>query len=381
MKVVFLFSTLFCVYTYGLFPLLLHWRVRRRAKCNEGASALKSSRSPDALPGVSIVIAVHNEAQNLPAKAASLAALDYPQNLLEIIFVSDGSTDNTPVLLENICQSRLNWKFSHYVDGAGKPTALNLGVEIASGDVIVFMDARQTVSSNAVTALVVRLMDPGIGVVSGELMLTDDAGGEAGNVGYYWRYEKWIRRNESELFSTTGATGALYAIRREDYKPLASDTLLDDFDTPISLLRQGKRSVFEPAARAYDRPEADVSGEFKRKARTLAGNFQSFARNAWVFDPRKNPVWWQFLSHKVFRLGVPYALILALLSSILGEGLFLKLMLLLQIVFYALGMLGLLGVKNPLVNIVNVFLQLNAAAVVGAYRAIRGGSAVRWKAT
>ncbi len=379
-------AVLFCIYTYALFPLWLAIRAH---------SVPKQIRRPlDEYPAVSVIIAVHNEEANIPAKLASLNALDYPSHKLEIVFVSDGSTDQTVALLTDAKRTMDSLQFTHYAPAAGKPTAINKGVEMATGQVLVFMDARQSVSVNALKALTERLMatDDGtdigaeigaeIGAVSGELTLADDEGVESAYVGMYWRYEKWIRLNESKLFSTTGATGALYAIRKSDFQPHRADVLLDDFDTPISLLAQGKRTVFEPEARVYDKAEASVSGEFRRKSRTLAGNFQSFARHRWLFSPTKNPVFLQFLSHKVFRLMVPYAMLVALIASMLGTGWFLKLMFVLQIVFYAIGFANMAGVKaldNKIFNFIKVFLQLNVAAVVGGIRYFNGTASVRWK--
>lgn len=374
----FVAALIFCFYTYLGFPLLLHWKAARHAwtKTATGAVTLDSPAQP---VFVSIVVAAHNEARNLPLKIASLEALDYPDDRLECIFVSDGSTDKTVDLLEEACRVHPRWHCFHYAPAAGKPTALNVGVAKASGEVIVFMDARQAVAAPAIRALVERLRDPGIGAVSGELVLHADLGGEAGDVGLYWRYEKWIRDNESRLFSTTGATGALYAIRRADYQPLPADTLLDDFDTPVRLLSEGKRTVLESGAQIFDQAEADSAQEFRRKARTLAGNFQSFSRHRWLFDPRSNPVWWQFLSHKVCRLLVPYALLIALLASCVGSTPFLRVMLAAQLGFYMLGLLGFLGFSTKLTNVIKIFLQLNAAAVVGAWQSLRGRRAVRWK--
>ncbi len=384
MTIVFLVSALFCVYTYLVFPVWLHLRAKRVRLPDQregGDENAPSTPSPNALPRVSVLIAAHNEAENLPRKIASLEALDYPEHLLECIFVSDGSTDETVELLCDACERHDLWQLHHYEQAAGKPTALNLGVSQAHGDIIVFMDARQSVASPAIRALVRQLQNAEIGAVSGELVLHDDLGREATNVGLYWKYEKWIRDNESRLFSTTGATGALYAIRRADFQPLPADALLDDFDTPVSLLRKGKRTVLEPAAQVYDQAEADSAREFKRKVRTLTGNFQSFSRHRWLFDPRVNPVWWQFLCHKVFRLLIPYALVLALLACVIGDTPFLRVMLIGQIAFYALGILGFLGLSNRVTSIVKLFMQLNAAAALGGWRALLGRSAVRWKSS
>ena len=387
----FLCSMAFCVYTYAGFPLFLHWKATRQRKArlanslaekNFGTEPVLSVNAGNDVRGrhsVAVVIAVHNEMQHLPGKIESLEALDYPAGALSIVFVSDGSTDGSHEYLKEYCQTRSGWQCIHYPQAAGKPKAINVGVASVDTDFIVFMDCRQLISPNAISALLAPMQDPSIGAVSGELSLENNQGMESSNLGLYWRYEKWIRQNESYCYSTTGATGALYAIRREHFKALPEDTLLDDFDTPIMLLQRGLRTVFEPDAKAFDRAEESVSGEFRRKARTLTGNYQSFLRHRWLFNPFKNPVWWQFLSHKVFRLLVPYALVLAFIASAAGNSLFLTEMLWLQILFYSAGLLGQLGIKHRLINVIKVFLHLNAAAVVGAWRTLNGRTTIRWR--
>ncbi len=374
MTILFLIAALFIVYTYALFPLLLALKARRK-------SALKPP-TVETWPRVSIVIAAHNEAENLPHKLESLELLDYPSDLVEWIVVSDGSTDNTHDLLKSTFNNHPNRHVKQLPKSLGKCGALNAGVAMATGDIIVFMDARQKVSSNALKALVPYLSNEDIGAVSGELILTDENSLEAGNLGLYWRYEKWIRDNESRLFSTTGATGALYAIRRADFKPNKIGTLLDDFDTPVSLLAQSKRTLFISGAYAYDKANNDIKLEFRRKVRNLAGNWQSFQTNKWLFNPTKNKVWWQFLSHKVFRLLVPFAMIAAFISSALGDNVFLNAMLTLQLLFYAVALAGytnLPGTKNKLFNFVSVFIQLNAAALVATIRFFSSKEAISWR--
>ena len=397
MTALFLVAAAFAAYTYVGFPALL-WarlrlrglraaRVERLARAGHGGGSGHDGEGPGTAPTwepghepfVSIVVAAHDEAERLPIKIASLDALDWPRDRLEAVFVSDGSSDGTVALLTEAARSRPWLRAIHYARPGGKPTALNVGVELARGEVLVFMDARQRVGARAVRELVDALGAPGVGAASGELLL--DAGGapDAASVGLYWRYEKWIRTRESELYSTTGATGALYAIRREHWTPHRRDVLLDDFDTPVALLRRGLRTVFVPGAKVFDLAEAEASGEFRRKVRTLAGNFQSFARAPWLFDPRRNPVWWQFVSHKVFRLLVPWALLAALAASALGTTAFLDAMLALQVALYGLGLASALGLETRLGNVVRVFVQLNAAAVLGAWRWASGGTGALWR--
>ena len=374
MLTLFTLSVLFSVYTFLIFPVLLH--IKATGKTVPERECLSD------YPTVSVVIAVHNEQQFLQAKLDCIANQDYPAGKIQIVVVSDGSTDNTVNILEQSCKSISNLEYKHYEPAAGKPSALNQAMALATGEVLVFMDARQLVSNNAVKVLVERLQQPGIGAVSGELVLADNNGIESENVGLYWRYEKWIRMNESKLFSTTGATGALYAIKASAYTPHGEDVLLDDFNTPVSLLKSGQRTVLEPDARVFDKAEQNVSGEYKRKVRTLAGNFQSFKHFPWLFSPRKNPVFLQFISHKVFRLLVPYAMLLAFASAMMGHGWFLKSMFFAQLLFYGLGLANMAGLKmldNKALNFISVFIQLNAASVVGAYRFFTGNANVRWR--
>lgn len=374
MTIVFLLSVLFIVYTYALFPVILHIRARK--------SKLLEVATPEHWPSVSIVIAAHNEAKSLPGKIASLEQLDYPPELIEWIVVSDGSTDETHPLLAKAFEAHPNRHVKHLDTSLGKCGALNTGVAMASNDIILFMDARQPVSKNSIKLLIPYLANDTVGAVSGELVLAENDTLEAGNFGLYWRYEKWIRDNESRLFSTTGATGALYAVRRADFTPNAVGTLLDDFNTPVELLRQGKRTLFVPGAYAFDKAADDIKQEFGRKVRNLAGNWQSFQTHSWLFNPTRNPVWWQFLSHKLFRLLVPYALITAFLSALFGQGLFLNIMLALQLAFYAVAVASyanLSGTNNKIFNMIKIFIQLNAAAFVATARFFTSKKAISWR--
>lgn len=372
MLILFLLSVFFCIYTYALFPVWLAFRANKRPVAPLMTNVQKSS-----WPNVSIIIAAHNEEGFLRAKLASVAKLDYPADRLQVVVISDGSSDATVEILQETQVTT-----EHYTPARGKPTAINRGLALATGEFVVFMDARQQISSNALKSLIGHFDDPAIGVVSGELVLLESDNTEAENVGLYWRYEKWIRQNESRLFSTTGATGALYACRKTDVPNLSADALLDDVEIPIHSLAQGKRTILEPSAIAYEVKQSNAREEFKRKVRTLAGNFQILDRHRWLLSPASNPVCWQFVSHKVFRLLAPLAMLIAFISSALGSGIFLQLMFALQIIFYLLGIVGMLVPSlssSRIINLIKVFLQLKSAVVVGAYRYYTGTYNVRWK--
>lgn len=374
MTLLFLIAAGFIVYTYTLFPVLLHLKARHHQALH--------APEPAQWPSVSIVIAARNEAANLPIKLASLEQLDYPPELVEWIVVSDGSTDGSEAYLQDAFSGFPNRRYRHLPRSLGKCGALNEGVTMARGEIILFMDARQRVSSNALRKLVPCLLNEDVGAASGELVLSDDTSLEAENFGLYWRYEKWIRENESRLFSTTGATGALYAIRRRDFKPNAIGTLLDDFNTPVGLLKDGKRTLFVPGAFAFDKASDDIKLEFRRKVRNLSGNWQSFRMNLWLFNPFRNKVWWQFLSHKVFRLLVPQAMIIVFVSAMLGDNLFLDSMFVVQLLFYAMAAasyMNLPGTSNRPMNLIKVFIQLNAAALIATIQYFTSSRSVNWR--
>ncbi|HET6348550.1 MAG TPA: glycosyltransferase family 2 protein [Candidatus Krumholzibacteria bacterium] len=362
MNILFFASAAVIVYTYAVYPLILVVWARMRSRHVE-----KRYRQ---IP-VSVVVAARNEELNISARIENLLAQEYPRDLVQIIVVSDGSTDRTAEL------ARL-----HAVDGVqllecsspvGKATALNLGVAAATNDIIVFADARQRFSPNAIAELVSMFHDPGVGAVSGELILV--AGEQTGEVhegvGLYWHYEKLIRRNESAISSVVGATGSIYAVRRELYEPLAPNTLLDDFLVPMRIVLAGYRVIFIRAARAFDFSSATASREFARKVRTLAGNFQAVAMEPRLLDPRANPVLFQFISHKLLRLVVPYFCIAAWVSSGLIPHPFFHAVFVAQTLFYAVGFLNLTPLRSTRVGALSriswTFIVMNAAAVAALW--------------
>jgi cellulose synthase/poly-beta-1,6-N-acetylglucosamine synthase-like glycosyltransferase len=374
METVFWIAVGFIAYTYAGYPVVVWLLSRMRAEETVDPAQLCD------WPSATIVVAVHNEQHRVARKIANLRALDYEPGKLAIVFVSDGSTDGT-----NECIAREpDVTLLSYPQRCGKPYALNFALARVDSEVVVFTDVRQNLEPGALRQLVARLRQPGIGAVSGELVHLDPVTHAASHIGLYWRYEKWIRRAESRLASTVGVTGALYAIRRDDYAPLPTDTLLDDLVVPMQIVRCGHRVVFEPSAVITDELQPDTPGERKRKVRTLTGNFQAFARYPWMFAPWINPVFVQFVSHKVFRLFVPYAMALAFVASLLADGAFYTLMAAGQAAFYALALPGFLAPRwrtNRFVSFAVVFLELNWAAVLAMRNFVAGRTDARWEKT
>jgi biofilm PGA synthesis N-glycosyltransferase PgaC len=306
MSLVFWTAIFLLTYVYVGYPVISWLRARFWPKRHVTASSE---------PMVTIVVVAHNEEERIPARLDNLLALDYPREKLEIRVASDGSTDHT-VARARAYQSKgvVVWAFHQR---RGKSAVLNDVIPTAQGEIVIMADARQQFDRGAVRALVANFADPDVGAVSGELMMTPASSGAAvgKGCGLYWRYEKFIRRNEGRTGSTVGATGAIYAIRRALFEPIPDDTVLDDVLIPLRIVRQGFRVLFEPVARAYDEASATTRQEFVRKVRTIAGTFQLLARETWLFDPRRNPVWFETLSHKALRLTMPLLQATALIAN------------------------------------------------------------------
>ncbi|MBI4458515.1 MAG: glycosyltransferase family 2 protein [Acidobacteria bacterium] len=264
------------------------------------------------------MIAARNEAEHIDAKIRNCLDLEYPADKLEVIISLDAPTDGTEALARRYTDRGV--VVLHGPVHQGKAAAINRAVAVARGEVIVFADARQRISRAALRELVANLSeDDSVGAVSGELMLLDRVSGgveeSSDAAGLYWRYEKWIRAMESDVASVVGATGALYAIRPALFTPLPVNTILDDVRIPMQIVLCGKRVVFEPAAKVYDSVACCPEAEFRRKVRTLAGNYQLLAQMPALLLPWRNPVFLQFVSHKVGRLLAPYFLAALLVSN------------------------------------------------------------------
>ncbi|MFT3756170.1 MAG: glycosyltransferase family 2 protein [Pseudoxanthomonas sp.] len=268
-------------------------------------------------PRVTAILAVYNAADSAVAKVENLLSLDYPPENFDIVVACDGCTDATADALRLVASPRL--RVVEFPQRRGKAACLADLAVGAAGDVLLMVDVRQHLERDALTRLAANFADPDVGAVSGELCFTDEQGGFAAKVGAYWRYEKMIRNAEARSGSVVGVTGALYAIRRELYVPLPAGTVLDDVLTPMHVVRDGYRVVFEAGAVAWDRPSTTQAQERVRKIRTLAGNYQAVAIAPWLVVPFRNPLWFRFVSHKLLRLLVPWLLcVLAVSSTILA---------------------------------------------------------------
>jgi len=259
---------------------------------------------------VTIILPVFNGERWIRQKLESILALDYPPGLMDIVVVSDGSTDGTEEAVRQFTDSRI---LLLNVPRGGKARALNSAISQSRGDILFFTDVRQKLHPGSLRHLVSCFGDSTVGVASGELVLAEGASESEASSGLYWRYEKWIRKQLSSIGSVPGATGAIYAMRRELAIPIPEEILVDDMFLPISAFLKGFRVILDDAAYAYDQPMA-LKTEFRRKVRTLAGVYQLIAIYPELLYPRTR-MWFHFISHKAGRLTLPWALLANLISS------------------------------------------------------------------
>jgi biofilm PGA synthesis N-glycosyltransferase PgaC len=362
------------VYTYAGYPLLI-WVL---ARCFP-----RAIRGGAYLPSVAVIIVAYNEAARIGRKLESCIALDYPKEKLRIVVASDGSDDKTNELVT--AYAACGVALLTFPTRRGKAACLNDAVTSRDEEIIVFTDARQRFDPNSIRYLVENFADPAVGAVSGELVFDTDGITEFGEgVDAYWRYEKFIRQQESRFHSAVGVTGALYALRRECFREIPANTILDDVVIPMNVVMAGHRVVFENRARAYDRPSRDQWQEKLRKVRTVAGNYQMMIAHPAFFVPLHNPIFIQLVSHKVLRLIAPFCMVLLLITNaILAPRAILYLCLFAgQLLAYALAAVGILwssANRWKVVKLAAVFLILNWFAVLGLVEFLQNRNAHLWR--
>ncbi len=364
-------------YVYLGYPLLV--RVLSKIR------PLRRVRQPaDPSQRVSVVIACHNDAERIRVKLNELLWSEQADLVGEILIGSDGSTDHISDVIASIGDKRI--RLFEFADRRGKPAVLNDLIPQCSNEIVVLCDARQVLSERAIPALLANFADPSVGVVSGELTFRD-TGNESSagrGIGAYWRYEKMIRKCEASFRSVPGATGALYAIRKSLFQPIAPTTLLDDVVIPMQAIVSGSRCVFEPEAIAWDDPSASLGQEAVRKRRTIAGAAQLLLHHPSWLLPWKNRIWFEFVSHKVLRLASPPMLFAVAVTNVLlaADPLY-RMLLVFQLSFYCSALAGWVfqktGRSSSLFGVQLMFLTLNATTVAALWDAVRGRFRVTWQ--
>ena len=284
-------------YTIAGYPLLLALSRRRASPILKNLNYRTT---------VSVLIPVHNGAAFIRKKLDSVLGFAYPRELMEVLVLSDGSTDETDSIVREFAPQGV--RLLRVETRSGKTNALNLGLSHASGEILFFTDVRQHFQPDALAHLVANFADGAVGAASGELRLLPGESGEQADMNAYWRYELWARKRHSEIDSVFNTTGSIYAMRRALAAPLAADTIADDAFQPFRAFFANYRVILDPHAIAYDYP-AIAGTEFRRRLRTLAGLWQVFWRIPELFTSR-NRMRFHFLSHKFTRLLLPWAVLL-----------------------------------------------------------------------
>jgi len=298
---VFAFATAAIFYALFGYPLLLGWLARR---------ANNPVRKDDKLRTVSLIICVYNGEKFLARKLQTILDLNYPRELIEILVVSDGSTDGTDEVARTFQSEGVKLL---RVPHGGKPEALNVAVPQTSGEIIVFTDVRQTLDPDCLRNLIANFGDPKVGAVSAELRVVSEQTHEEFYTDLYWRYELWIRKQMMRIDSSFGCSGAFYGLLRHLWKPFPPNLLLDDAYLPLTAFFRGYRVVYEPTAKIFDFPTT-LDSEFERKVRRQAGLYQLLKFLPELFSSR-NRMRLHFLSGKYGRVVVPYCLILMALAT------------------------------------------------------------------
>ena len=345
------------VYTYvgyGLILYLLVFIKRLAIKAKPLADI-----TDDCLPEVTLMVCAYNEEDIISEKMSNTHSLDYPADRLHLVWVTDGSTDNTNSILSTYPDVKIVFS----PERRGKSAALKHGIKEVYTDIVMMTDANTMLNPEAIREIVRLMQDPKVGCVSGEkkVMAKSDSDEAAQGEGLYWKYESTLKRLDSELYSAMGAAGELCVIRRQLMTDIPDDTLLDDFVISMEIVRMGYKIAYTSKAFAMEYGSADLHEESKRKRRIAAGGLQSSWRLRSLMNPLRHPVVaFQFVSHRVLRWTITPVCLFALipLNTILvlsGEGIIYTILWILQILFYASALAGMRISKYFVFMNLNVF--------------------------
>lgn len=374
MIIVFTSAAVLLAYVYLGYPLLL-WGLSRVLGRPHGAGP--------ALPTVTIVVAAYQEAAVIGAKLTNFENIDYPAARLKMIVVSDGSTDGTDEIVRRCGEPRV--RLLRQEPRRGKAAALGLALDHVDTEVVVFTDANVLFDPEAIRQLVRAFGDPEVGAVTGTVHLQDTKAGYAESEGAYYRYERFLQRHETRLWSVVGVDGALYAVRRSLVSPPPKDAILDDFVISMDVARRGWRIVYEPLALAREHAAPSVREEFRRKVRVATGAFQS-VRRRWGMPGLQARLLSSYVSHKLLRWLSPLFMIAVFVSSavLVEDRPVAAAAFFAQVAFYGLALLGVALPRARRASVVKfpMYFTLMSVAFAIGLRGLRSGRlAGKWTPT
>lgn len=388
LEIIFWISLFIVFYTYIGYGILLYVLVKIKELFRKPES--RPEPTDDELPELTLFIAAYNEESIVDEKMRNCLALDYPADKLHILWVTDGSNDHTNERLSKWTQATV----LHQPERQGKTAALNRGLRFVTTPIVVFTDANTDLNREALRKIAHAFMDPKVGCVAGEkriaVQVKDNAA--AGGEGLYWKYESTLKKLDSRLYSAAGAAGELFAIRRELFEEMATDTLLDDFILSLRIVMRKYTIAYRADAYATESGSADMREEEKRKVRIAAGGLQSIWRLRPLLNPFRYGVFsFQYVSHRVLRWSLtPILLFLLLpLNTILlfktDSALLYAIIWLMQALFYLMGSWGyylsMKHIKNKILFIPYYFLFMNVNVIRGFnyLRKRRGSTSGAWE--
>lgn len=373
-------------YTYIGYPLLL-WLLARLVPQRTSPTPAEAE-----LPTITLLIAAYNEEATLAAKLDNSLNLAYPSKKLQILVAADGSDDNTLAIAQRYAS--VGVMVSHTPQRAGKMAAINRAMAQAKGEIIVFSDANNLYAPETLHALVTPFCDQqvgqAIGAVAGAKVIVRGDGALGDSEGLYWKYESWIKQQESRLGNCVGVAGEIFAIRRRLFQPVPGGTINDDAYMAMDLLRRGYQIHYAAAARSYERVSLAASDEVARRTRINAGRYQALAEARTLLPWRRPLVLWQILSHKFLRLFLPLSMLGAVVSNLLlvlmGGWITVRwpqILLVAQGLFYLAAFIGnrvtLPGKLGKLFYLPTFLLNSNWAALLGLLRFLRGRQSTQWQ--
>ena len=377
MKIFFFSSLFFLFYHLFLYGIILqiasYFKVRKEKKDNINLST------------VTVVAAAHNEEKNIKSLLDSFIKLNYPVDLIKLIIVSDDSIDKTNQIVEDYADKYYNIKLQIQQPRNGKASAMNLIEPQLDSDIIVSTDASSFIQEDSIHRLVEHFADDKIGLVSGRMIYKQNDGNNSGE-GLYWKYESWLRKNESKLYSIIVASGCLFAIRRKLYNQIHPSSP-DDFERTLITLKNGRKAIIEPSAIVYENLASKSSDEMVRRIRIISTEWFAVLRNITLLNPFKFPIISFFLfSHKIIRWLLPIlslGILLPCLFSI-SEPIF-KALLIVQVIGYVSAGIELLlekqGKSFRLFKLPGYWLAMNIASFLALIKFIMGKQQKTWDTT
>lgn len=383
MIIIFWISIFLIVYTFVGYGFVLFILVRIKSLFTK--PFLFKAEFP--LPTVTVMVAAYNEEDIIEQKIENTLQLNYPKDKIQLIFITDGSSDRT----ENIISGYNEVTLLHEDVRSGKMAAIKRAIPYITGEITVFTDANTFLNTEAVNELVKHYQNPKVGAVAGEKRILVEASADASSAGegFYWKYESKLKKWDYALYSNVGAAGELFSIRTALYQPVESDTIIDDHMIAMRIAEKGSIIAYEPEAYAMETASADVKEELKRKIRIAAGGIQSILRLKKAANPFHNPVFtFQYISHRVLRWTItPFLLFLVLiLNGVIAwntQAAFYQVLFGLQVLFYLLSLVGLYfeqrNIRVKALFIPYYFCVMNYAVLAGMLRYYRNNQSAAWE--